>query len=142
MNTSIHSLRGNTLRVVLAATSLGIAFAALSTRANATTFVDPVDVITVSAPVEKVVGRDALTGTPTTETMVVARVKTDPAVLTLNSGVALFKDSVHEAARKACGADDPRGEVDVSCLHSALKAAKPQVDRIIASAQVKSASGG
>jgi hypothetical protein len=132
MNTSVRS--------ILAATSLVIAFAALSTRANATSFVDPVNVITVSAPVEKVVSRDNWTGVPQKEIMVVARVKTDPVVLTLNSGVALFKDSVYEAARKACGADDPHGEVDVSCVHSALKAAKPQVDAIIASAQVRNAT--
>jgi hypothetical protein len=129
MNTSIRSI-----------TALVVAFGALSTRANAAPFVDPVNVITVSAPSEKVVSRDAWTGVPQKEIMVVARVKTDPVVLTLNSGVALFKDSVREAARKACGADDPRGEVDVGCVHSALKAAKPQVDAIIAAAQMRNAS--
>jgi UrcA family protein len=129
MNTSIRSI-----------TALVIVLAALSTRANATSFVDPVNVITVSAPVEKVVSRDALTGVPQTEIMVVARVKTDPVVLTMNSGVALFKDSVYEAARRACGADDSHGEVDVSCVHSALKAAKPQVNAVIAAAQVRNAT--
>jgi UrcA family protein len=67
-------------------------------------------------------------------------VKTDPVVLTTNSGVALFKDSVAEAARKACGADDPHGEVDTACLRAALKEAKPQVNAIIANA--RSAANG
>jgi len=140
MNTSIRSIRDNTLRTVLTATSVVIAFAALSTRANADTFVDPANEVIVSAPSEKIVGTDFETGAPRKDIVVVARVRTDPVVLTLNSGVALFKDSVYEAARRACGADDLHGQIDVGCLHNAMKDAKPQMDAIIAKA--RSASNG
>jgi UrcA family protein len=135
MNTSIHSGRDNTLRTVLTATSLVVALAALSTRANAHSFVDPANKITVSAPTEQIMGTDFESGAPRKDIVVVARVKTDPAVLTTNSGVALFKDSVVEAAREACGADVPHSEVDTTCLRNALKEAKPQVAAIIAKAR-------
>ena len=140
MNTSIRSIRDNSFRTVLAATAVVIALAGLSTRANADTFVDPANVITISAPSEKIVGTDFETGAPRKDIIVVAHVRTDPVVLTMNSGVALFKDSVYEAARRACGADDLHGQIDVSCIHGAMKAAKPQMDAIIAKA--RSASNG
>ena len=135
MTTSIRSFRTNTFRTVLAATSAVIALGALSARANADTFVDPANVIIMSAPSEKITGTDPVTGVPQKDIIVVAHVRTDPVVLTMNSGVALFKDSVYEAARRACGADDLHGQIDVSCIHGAIKAAKPQMDAIIAKAR-------
>jgi hypothetical protein len=140
MNTPIRSIRDNKFRTVLSVASLVVALATLSMRANANTFVDPANVITMSAPSEKIVGTDIETGAPRKDIVVVARVKTDPVVLTLNSGVALFKDSVYEAARRACGADDLHGQIDVGCLRNAMKDAKPQMDAIIAKA--RSASNG
>lgn len=138
MSTSIRSIRDNTLRTVLTATSVVIALSALSTRANAAPFVDPVNVITLSAPEVRYVGNDNSIGAPIKQTKVVARVKTDLVTLTMNSGVALFKDSVVQAAREACGADEPHGEVDVGCVRSALKGAKPQMDALIAKARSES----
>ena len=121
MNTSIRSIRGNPLRTVLPVAFLVTALAALSTRANAEQF----DEITISAPSVKVVGYDDSTRAPRKEITVVAHVKTDPVVLTTNSGVALFKDSVMEAAQKVCGDADRGGQVDTTCLRGALKGAKP-----------------
>ena len=138
MHTSARSIRDNRFRTVLAATSLVIAFAAMSTRANAEAFVDPVNQITVSAPIVKYVNNDAMIGAPRREIRVTARVKTDPVMLTTNSGLALFKESVAEAARRACGADDAHGGVDQSCVRVTLKKAKPQMDAIIATARIAS----
>jgi UrcA family protein len=113
------------------------ALTVLSARAHA----DDLDEITISAPAVKTVGRDAATGAPIEEVTVTARVKTDPVTLTTNSGVALFKDSVLDAARKACTMADPLTPEDGTCVHDAVKAAQPQVDAVIARARSSSLNG-
>jgi UrcA family protein len=93
--------------------------------------------ITVSAPKAKTVGRDAATGAPIEETTQTASVKFDPATLTTNSGAALLKDSVLDAANKLCSsitlpmADDDDG----TCVRDAVKSAQAQVDAAIARAR-------
>jgi UrcA family protein len=105
-----------------------------SARAHAD---DPekVDVITVTAPAVKIVGRDSATGAPIEEMTVTVRVQFDPVTLTTNSGVALLKDSVVEAAQKACGAS--LTEDGTTCVHDAIISAKAQIDAAIAQARSK-----
>jgi UrcA family protein len=125
-------LRVNTLRRRLPiALAIG-ALAAMSAGAHA----DNLDEVTISAPATKIVGRDYATGAPIEQETVTANVKFDPVTLTTNSGVALLKDSVLAAARKACYAADPLTmDDDGTCVHDAVKSAKPQVDAAIARAR-------
>ena len=81
---------------------------------------EKVDVITVTAPAVKIVGRESATGAPIQEMTVSVRVKFDPVTLTTNSGVALLKDSVVEAAQKACGASLTEDGAAVSTMPSPL----------------------
>jgi UrcA family protein len=125
------SIRVNTLRRSLPiALAIG-ALAVMSARAHA----DDLDEITISAPAVKTVGRDAATGAPIEEVTVKGRVTTDPVTLTTNSGVALLKDGVLDAARKACDAADPLTPDDGTCVQAAVESAKPQVDAAVARAR-------
>jgi len=131
MNIPTPSIRVNTLRRSLPiALAIG-ALAVMSARARA----QDLDEITISAPAVKAVGSDAATLAPIEESTVTARVAFDPATLTTNSGVALLKDSVLEAARKACDAADPFTPDDGTCVQTAVRSAKPQVDAAIARAR-------
>jgi UrcA family protein len=96
---------------------------------------DQVDQITVSAPTVKTVGHDSATGGPIEDTVKTARIQYDPVTLTTNSGVALLKDAVSEAARKICDSIDPLDPDDGTCLREAVDSAKPQVDAAIARAR-------
>jgi UrcA family protein len=118
--------RGFLVAVAVAALSL------VSARAHAD---DPerVDVITVLAPAVRIVGHDAATNAPIQEMRVTVRVQFDPVTLTTNSGVALLKDSVVEAAQKACGASLTEDAVD--CARDVIKSAQPEVDAAIARAR-------
>jgi UrcA family protein len=93
------------------------------------------DQITISAPSVHTVGRDRSTLTPIQEVVVTAHVKFDPVTLTTNSGVALLKDSVLEAARKSCRSADPFMEDDGTCIRTALEDAQPQITAAIARAR-------
>jgi UrcA family protein len=136
MNTSLLSIRANTLRKSLPlAFALG-ALAIMSVRAQAA---EP-DEITITAPAVKTVGRDPATHAPIQEVTVTAHVAFNPVTLTTHSGVALLNDSVLEAARKACGSAAPLMQDDGTCVYNAVKSAKPQVDAAIARAR-SSANG-
>jgi UrcA family protein len=111
------------------------ALAFLSVRAHAA---EPEEV-TISAPAVKTVGRAEI-GAPIEETTVIARVATDPATLTSHSGVALLKDKVLEAARKACTEAGPLNDDDGTCVRDAVDSAKPQIEAAIARART-SANG-
>ncbi len=127
MNTSTLSVRVNLLRRSLPiALAIG-ALAVVSARAHA----EELEQITISAPTLKTVGRDSATLAPIEESTVTARVAYNPVTLTLNSGVALLKDGVLDAARKACYAADPITEDDGTCLRDAVKAAQPQITAAI-----------
>jgi UrcA family protein len=111
------------------------ALTVLSAQANAA---EP-DEVTVSAPAVKTLGRD-LQLAPIQEVTVTAHVDYNPVTLTTNSGVALLKDSVLEAARKACVSADPLDEDDGTCVRNAVENAKPQVTAAIQRA--RSAANG
>ena len=95
------------------------------------------DEISITAPSVTTVGRDDSTLAPIEETTEKATIKFDPVTLTTNSGVALLKDSVLEAASKVCNsitfamADD---DTD-TCVRNAVKSAQAQVDEAIARAR-------
>jgi UrcA family protein len=97
------------------------------------------DEITISAPNVKTVGRDAATNAPIQEITKQATVKFAPAQLTTNSGVALLKDSVFDAALKACNSITltmaDADENDESCVRDAVKSAQAQVDAAVARAR-------
>src|SRR5258707_2074186 len=95
------------------------------------------DPITVSAPAEKIVGRDAA-GTPIEEVTSTARVQVDPKALTTEYGVLMLNYSVRDAARQACLADGLLADDDdTTCVKKAIEAAKPHVEAAIAQARSK-----
>jgi UrcA family protein len=122
---SIRLLR-KTLPIALIVGSL----TALSAQANAA---EP-DEVTISAPAVKNLGRNERLE-PIQEVVVTAHVDFNPVTLTTNSGVALLKDSVLQAARKACDSADPLVSDDGTCVRSAVEAARPQVTAAIARAR-------
>jgi UrcA family protein len=96
--------------------------------------------ITVQGPTEKTVGRDYATGAPIKETSVKIAVSYDPVTLTTNSGIALLKDSVIDAAHRACDAADPFADDDGTCVREAISAAQAQIARAIS--QARSSTNG
>lgn len=128
----IHLNRTRALRSQLPATLALGALALMSAGAQAA---EP-DEITISAPNVKTVGRDGTTGAPIQEVTESASIKFDPVTLTTNSGVALLKDSVFEAALKVCNSIDLSMEDDDdTCVRDAVKSAQVQVDAAIARAR-------
>lgn len=97
----------------------------------------PLEPITISAPAaraERTVGHDGATGAPIQEITSTARVKFNPVILRTHSGVALLRDDVAEAARKACDLIDPLGRGEV-CVGHAIRSAQPQVTAAITRAR-------
>ena len=94
------------------------------------------DEVTISTPGVKTVGHDGATGAPIEEYTQKASVKFDPVTLTTNSGVALLKDSVLDAALKACSSVSlPLSDDDGTCVRGAVKSAQAQIDAAIARAR-------
>ena len=87
--------------------------------------------ITIQGSSTQTVGRDAATGAPIQETTVRAGVSYDPVTLTTNSGVALLKDNVADAARKACETADPFDDDDGTCVRDAIRSAQAQIARAV-----------
>ena len=131
MNTSTSRFRESTLRRSLPIAFAIGALAIMTARAHA----EDLDQITIAAPVEKTVGREAATLAPIEEVTVTARVTADSAALTTHSGVAILKDSVLAAARKACEAAGPSTLDDGTCVDTAVRSAKPQIDAAVARAR-------
>jgi UrcA family protein len=96
--------------------------------------------ITVYGSTTKTVDRDYATGAPVQETTVKVAVSYDPVTLTTNSGIALLKDSIADAARKACATADPLTDDGGTCVREAISSAKTQIARAIA--QARSSSNG
>jgi UrcA family protein len=133
MTSSIVTQFGKT---TLRATFAVAAIVLVAARAQAA---DPgqIDQVTVSSETVKVVGHDAATGAPIDEMMKTARIQYDPVTLTTNSGVALLKDSIQEAARKACYSIDPLDTDDATCVRNAVDSAMPQVNAAVARARTQ-----
>ena len=93
------------------------------------------DEVTISAPSTRTVARDYATGAPIQETSVKVAVSYDPATLTTDSGVALLKESVADAARKACDTADPLTDDDGACVRGAIDAARAQIARVVSQAR-------
>jgi UrcA family protein len=96
--------------------------------------------ITIQGPTAKTVGRDYATGAPIQETTVKVAVSYDPATLATDSGVALLKESVADAARKACDTADPLWDDGGTCVREAVKSAQAQIARIVT--QARSSTNG
>jgi len=97
--------------------------------------------ITVQGSTVKTVGRDFATGAPIQETTVKAAVSYDPATLTTDSGVALLKKGVADAARKACDSADPlTDDDDGTCVREAIESAQAQIARVVT--QARSSTNG
>ena len=96
--------------------------------------------VTIRGSATKVVGRDYATNAPIEETTVKVAVSYDPVTLTTNSGVALLKDSVADAARKACATADPLTDDGGTCVRDAISSAQTQIARAIT--QARSSSNG
>jgi UrcA family protein len=123
--------RVKTLSGSLPAAFAVMALAVFSASAHAAEY----DEITISGSTTKTVGREYATGAPIRETTVKVGVSYDPVTLTTNSGVALLKDAVVDAARKACDMADPLTQDDGTCLREAVRSAQPQIARAIAKAR-------
>jgi hypothetical protein len=118
-------------RVFIAA----IALSALNLVSASAHAGDPKDVrvITLFVPAGKIIGRDAATGALIQERRVMVRVQFDPDTLATNSGVAVLKDSVIEAAQKAC--DSTLTEDTVNCVYDTINTAQSDLDAAIARAR-------
>ena len=132
--THLTSIRVNILGRILPVAFAAGAIALLSARAHAA---DPVqlDLITVSAPAAKVVGRDGATGAPIEQVTITSRVQADPAALRTDYGALMLNYSVLDAARKACTEADAFADDDGTCVRGAVDSAKPQLDAAIARAR-------
>jgi len=97
--------------------------------------------VTISSPVVKYLGRTEDQARKE-EITVTARLAFEPITLTTNSGVALLKDRVVQAAHEICAAADPEDvEDDDACIFRAIKGADKQIDSAIARAKANHAGG-
>ena len=102
------------------------------------------DPIRIDSTTTQTVGHDFPSDAPIQEVTTKVAVKYDPVTLTTNSGVALLNDSVADAARKACDADDidAFSSDNETCVRKAIESAKTQVDSAIARARTAAAQEG
>jgi UrcA family protein len=97
--------------------------------------------IAVQGSTTKAVGTDYATGAPVEQTTVKVAVTYDPSTLTTDSGVALLKESVADAARKACDSADPvTDDDDGTCVREAIESAQAQIARVVT--QARSSTNG
>jgi UrcA family protein len=126
------STRAKILNASLPAAFASIAIAAFSAGARAAESRE----IVVQGPTTKTIGFDLPTGAPIQETTVKIAVSYDPATLTTDSGVALLKDGVADAARKACDtADRVTPDEDGACVRRAIESAQAQIARMVSQAR-------
>jgi UrcA family protein len=125
------STRAKILNASLHAAFASIAIAAFSAGARAAESRE----IMVQGPTTKTIGFDLPTGAPIQETTVKIAVSYDPATLTTDSGVALLKDSVADAARKACDRADRVTPDDGTCVRRAIDSARAQIARMVSQAR-------
>ncbi len=91
--------------------------------------------ITVAAPRVKILEHGPGTAVAEQQVSITARVPYEAVTLSTNSGVALLKDGVEQAARRVCSAADPGAPVDTKCIRDAIHAAQPQIDAAVARAR-------
>jgi UrcA family protein len=125
------STRAKILNASLHAAFASMAIAAFSAGARAAESRE----IMVQGPTTKTIGFDLPTGAPIRETTVKIAVSYDPATLTTDSGVALLKDSVADAARKACDTADRVTPDDGTCVRRAIDSARTQIARLVSQAR-------
>jgi UrcA family protein len=135
LNASNTFARKTTIRAgVCSAFAIG-AVAFFSTAAQAA---EPTPEITITGTQVKTVPYDFATRRPVEQVNVTASVPVELDTLTLNSGVALLKYNVRQAARRACMVGDPgesaTADVTTDCIHRALDDAQPQIDALVAQA--------
>jgi UrcA family protein len=121
------STRAKILNGSLHAAFVSMAIAAFSASARAAESKE----IMVQGPTTKTVGYDLPTGTPIQQTTVKIAVTYDPATLATDSGVALLKESVADAARKACATADRVTHDDGTCVRRAIDSAQAQIARLV-----------
>ena len=124
-----------TVRVALLAASMGALIA--TTLAQAPTI--PEIRVQASGVLKKQLGQTS-SGSPIEATDVIVRISYADLYLDTNSGQALLKDRVRDAAKEACKratAHYPMSSLestDDDCVKAAVNSAKPQVDAVIAAA--------
>lgn len=100
--------------------------------------------VQASGVIKKQLGQTS-SGSPIEATDVTVRVSYADLTLDTNSGRALLQDRVKDAAKEACQratAHYPRSSLeatDEDCVKTAVNAAKPQIDAVIAAANVPKA---
>lgn len=124
-------------RVALAAAAIAaLAGTAMAAQVNPTI---PEIRVQASGVLKKQLGTTS-SGVPIEATEVTVRVSYADLALDTNSGQALLKDRVKDAAKEACrraSAHYPmstREATDDDCVNAAVKGAKPQIDAVIAAA--------
>jgi UrcA family protein len=108
-----------------------LAFAALNSTARA----EDLNQIVVRGSDTTTIGYDYHDLRPIQQQTVKVDVSYDPVTLTTNSGVALLKDAVQQAAYKACTGDDNLMRPDYSCIRTAIEQARPQIAQAVARAR-------
>jgi UrcA family protein len=91
--------------------------------------------IVVHGSTTETIGHDYHGLRPIEQTRVTVGVRYDPVTLTTNSGVALLKDAVAQAALKACGASTWATVEYNSCVRPAIDEAQPQIARAVEQAR-------
>lgn len=132
MNAFTVTMRRNSLHMGLMLAFAIAVFAVFGSLAQAA---EPDQEITITASKMKTIPYDPATRAPIHKVTVTAHVATRLDVLTLNSGVAILKDNVLDAARKVCTMADPLDDDYSDCVREAVKGAQPQIDALIARAR-------
>jgi UrcA family protein len=126
-------------RFVRASLPAVLAMGALAVLSSAAQAAEPAQEITITGTRVEQIPYDVTVRRPAKEVTVGASVPANLDGLTLNSGVALLQDSVHDAALKVCLAADPRAtatsDATTDCVHRAVRDAQPQIDALVAKAR-------
>jgi UrcA family protein len=123
-------------RVKILSGSLHGAFAAMAIAVfSAGAHAAESNTIAIQGSTSKTVGTDYATGAPIEQTTVKVAVTYDLVSLTTDSGVARLKESVVDAARKACDTADAVTDDDGTCVREAIDSAQAQVARVVAQAR-------
>ncbi len=135
MNASIFPARRAFVR---AGSCITLALGALTVLCGVAHAAEPAQEVTITGTRVENIPYDLSTRLPAQKLTVTATVPANLDVLTLNSGVALLRDSVREAAQRACMTADPTAsatsDVTTDCVHEAVRDAQPQINALIARA--------